>query len=637
MKLIANAVLCVLAIGNCVFSGEDTDPTRVSLLTELLTDKRSEIRGESAEELEEIGPEAKAAVPTLIALLADEAVCDSGLNYIVQVRDTAEDALIAIGSESVPALTEAVARGKPLVSDGAVYALGQIGPKAQTSLPTVIEAINNGADLNLRRRIVRSLAKIDQTGELAIPVMVESLQDEDKYVRRGAAEALGAYGPRAQRAVPSLLKALQDKEPYVRGGAAVSLGDIRASSDHVVAALILLLEDPSGYYYAVSNDMCDWRTVADDAARALGTVGHDAEKVVPPLIETLRKHGPALRTGAVRALGEFGPAAKDAISDLLAAIGNAELSLASRRIAALALAKIACNTQSSVPELKRMLHGQDEGARMGAALVLLSIDADRHKDALQVLSAALEDKELRYFAVRAHTQLGPAAAPAVPQLLAHLEDDEGWSLNWDVAQALGSIGPSAAAAGPKLIKHFRWTDLDHETVTEALLGIGPAAIPDLIETLRSQKCDKKVRIGVANTLGRFGRRAKSAVPALLGLFDDPSHLVRQAAAAALGEIGCQATTVVPALVGRLDDSRCAVRAEAARSLGCFRSKAGSAVEALVSALNDEYVDVRANAAGALKQIGPAARVALPALKEAMKDRNTYVQTVVQTAIQELSE
>src|SRR5262245_34092844 len=52
--------------------------------------------------------------------------------------------------------------------------------------------------------------------EETVPVLIEALSDEDKEVRSGAAEALGAIGPQAKEALPQLTNALRDKSALVR-------------------------------------------------------------------------------------------------------------------------------------------------------------------------------------------------------------------------------------------------------------------------------------------------------------------------------------------------------------------------------------------------------------------------------------
>lgn len=61
---------------------------------------------------------------------------------------------------------------------------------------------------------------------VAVPALVDALKDEDTFIRRDAARALGKFGPDAVDAVPPLRVLLTDKEPSVRKAAAQSLKQI---------------------------------------------------------------------------------------------------------------------------------------------------------------------------------------------------------------------------------------------------------------------------------------------------------------------------------------------------------------------------------------------------------------------------
>lgn len=61
---------------------------------------------------------------------------------------------------------------------------------------------------------------------IVVPALVEALKDEDPFIRRDAARALGKFGPDAVDAVPPLRVLLTDKEPSVRKAAAQSLKQI---------------------------------------------------------------------------------------------------------------------------------------------------------------------------------------------------------------------------------------------------------------------------------------------------------------------------------------------------------------------------------------------------------------------------
>ena len=59
-----------------------------------------------------------------------------------------------------------------------------------------------------------------------VPVLADALNDEDTFIRRDAARALGTFGPSAKEAAPKLQVLLNDKEPSVRKAAAESLKKI---------------------------------------------------------------------------------------------------------------------------------------------------------------------------------------------------------------------------------------------------------------------------------------------------------------------------------------------------------------------------------------------------------------------------
>jgi predicted NACHT family NTPase len=77
--------------------------------------------------------------------------------------------------------------------------------------------------LEVREWLKVNLLEMTRSG-CAVPFLARSLQDEDSYVRRTAAEALGEIGNEA--AVNSLIAALQDEDSDVRRRAAKALKEI---------------------------------------------------------------------------------------------------------------------------------------------------------------------------------------------------------------------------------------------------------------------------------------------------------------------------------------------------------------------------------------------------------------------------
>jgi HEAT repeat protein len=82
------------------------------------------------------------------------------------------------------------------------------------------------ADPAKRQHAVHMLRDRANEGEAVVPVLIEALADEDTYVRRDAARALGQFGAEARDAIPPLLASLHDKEPSVRKASAQALKQI---------------------------------------------------------------------------------------------------------------------------------------------------------------------------------------------------------------------------------------------------------------------------------------------------------------------------------------------------------------------------------------------------------------------------
>ena len=139
-------------------------------------------------------------------------------------------------------------------------------------------------DLDFIRSVV---VAIGQTHAKLVQKLVNALQDENSYVRRNAASALGNIGNQA--AVEPLIKALQDEESYVRSNAAEALG--KTGDKAAVQPLIKALQDKNPY-------------VRSNAAWALGKIGNQA--AVEPLINALQDNKVYyVRRYAAEALGKI--------------------------------------------------------------------------------------------------------------------------------------------------------------------------------------------------------------------------------------------------------------------------------------------------------------------------------------------
>jgi HEAT repeat protein len=214
-------------------------------------------------------------------------------------------------------LIGAVKGGNADQRSDACMLLAQIGPVTADVIPALLGALQD-ENHHVRQAAAYALGSFGPASKDAVPSLVAALKDRDRFVRRSAAEALGKirpaakeaalalgkFGPAAVDAVPDLIGALQDRHPFMRLEAAEALGRIGPAVKAAVQALTEARRQDSDFRMPTA------------AALALFRLG------VPP-IDDLKDHEESFpareirRSAALKALGEMGPAAKDAVPALV--------------------------------------------------------------------------------------------------------------------------------------------------------------------------------------------------------------------------------------------------------------------------------------------------------------------------------
>jgi HEAT repeat protein/S1-C subfamily serine protease len=210
----------------------------------LETMKVKEIRPKAILALAKIGPEAKEAVPVLAANLEDR---DSRIMAIKALGEIGKEAKVAVPKmtqllaerdkdlrltiltalkEMGPAAKEAVsAIGNCLdfkdkeVSLQALEVLGGLGPDAKAAVGDIIRLFldeDTSPTNTLRGKAVDTLAKI---GKPAVQRVHQALKQSNKFVRIGAAQALGQIGPDAKEATSSLRQMSNSPDPLLHQAA----------------------------------------------------------------------------------------------------------------------------------------------------------------------------------------------------------------------------------------------------------------------------------------------------------------------------------------------------------------------------------------------------------------------------------
>ncbi|MFH1480091.1 MAG: HEAT repeat domain-containing protein [Pseudomonadota bacterium] len=162
----------------------------------------------------------------------------------------------------------------------ALEALGEL--KDPRAVPPLIAALKD------RNTAVQGIAKgsLIRIGKVAVPNLLEALEDGHPHVREFAAEMLGKI--KDSRSVQSLIHTLRDQEPSVRGSAALALG--RIGDPKGVQPLLSVLQDGDPY-------------VRGNVASALGLI-KDSRSVLP-LIEMIHDQDMSVRGKAAAALGKI--------------------------------------------------------------------------------------------------------------------------------------------------------------------------------------------------------------------------------------------------------------------------------------------------------------------------------------------
>ena len=186
----------------------------------------------------------------------------------------------------------------PVDRGRAAYCLGNMGKRAAPAVPFLIGNLhdrsplqwrdlrgNFGEKTTLREEAEQALRKI--IGDFSdVELLIAVLKNENAYVRKYAAEALGNIGD--DRAVEPLSAALKDKNSDVRREVAKALGKI---GEPAVEPLIAALKDENA-------------DVRKYAADVLGEIG--GARAFEPLIAALKDENADVRREAVWSLRDIG-------------------------------------------------------------------------------------------------------------------------------------------------------------------------------------------------------------------------------------------------------------------------------------------------------------------------------------------
>jgi HEAT repeat protein len=509
----------------------------IPVLMDQLREADQNERYRAAEALEKIGLKAGTAVPALIQAAQNPAGTQDGesIEHAQMVAVRALGALGPAAKDAVPALTELLKHKSWWIISVAAEALGAIGPDARSAVPVLHRLLpgpggrpEEGVSY-ARLATAKALWRLEGRPEPVVPVLIQLLKDQDRYVRKEAADALGQMGPKASAAGPELRQALAGKPvrqmEETELDMLISFADALGRVDPKAAVAVHFLVDALGD--------SSYRN-REKATRALGRMGPRAREGIAALRrqlhageEPLSPDEWAMRLAAAEALWSINQRADEVLGVFAAVLDKVPANFC--REAAGALGRMGPAAQAAVPTLASALNYEDSLDNAydytrylesrAAPFDALGRIGPVAKAAVPALRGALADPDPggRVHAAEALWRVSGRTDEAVPVLCAVLGERSGQMRLW-AGETLGRMGAAAAAAVPALQK----------------------GLLDEYEDVRAQ---------AATTLGAIGAAAKPAVPALVRALKDPDPAVCEAAGRALRQIDPEAARKAGVLKG----------------------------------------------------------------------------------------
>jgi HEAT repeat protein len=330
-------------------------------LLELLREGVGEqVREAAATALGKMGKEARAAVGALVQLLADSrpalsAQAARALGNIgcadgrvraalvrlwppaPQLRAGSVQVAIALCKLHIPAegllgtVTRALmADQDPCLRKAAAEALAWCGKKETDVVPALLAASLGDTNEEVRQLAQAGLdhmrlahgeaiglcarqlgessyaeAALRQSGQLAVPALLEALGREASATRVKAARTLGCLGEAAAAAAPALTAAVHDDDLDVRLAAVKGLWGITQTAEVVVPALVELLAGKGAAGLEAGEPR---RRFLQTVMEALGRIGAPAAAAVPALTALAKDDNRHVRESALITLGKIAPA-----------------------------------------------------------------------------------------------------------------------------------------------------------------------------------------------------------------------------------------------------------------------------------------------------------------------------------------
>jgi HEAT repeat protein len=522
----------------------------------------------------------------------------------------------AIDGRSLESWTKELGKDDPLAREEALDALARLGPNAKPSLDAIRPLLKDALP-TVRARAAVALWKIEGKTDAALPVLVETARRPSRTIRQLLLDAVGGPGPDAKALAPALVECFNDRDPNLKSRC---MQLFREMGQGGLDGLRIGLErdDP---------------VIRESCLKAIGQLGPQAAEAVPAVRLRLKDQEPALRVLAARTLWQVNQDTTT-LPVLLAIVAGKDARARADAIGVIFLFKPM--PREAIPALEAALNESDPRTRVSAAAALFHMDG-RTKDTLPVLLAGFKDSSgfgPRLVARDALAQMRDAAREIVPALVQYIPSaPQTPTMQQDLVNILGHMGDEAVEPLTKLLDDER--QFCRAVAINALAGTGEKGCSALAAALpKAEMSDKKL---ICTAISRYSGRSNAVPLALAGLLKEEDNLgLANDAMYALFNLGRRAAPATPAIVDIVRDSTLSerVRERAFRFFLAVGPSGKDAVPRLVEMLKAEKPPegVLLSTLVALGAIGPAAREAIPGIKACVKDATPRIRAAALAAL-----
>ncbi len=394
------------------------------------------VRGEGAEGLALLGPDATRAIPELVKALADKndfvrrsvtrALRLAGQPSAKDFPDLLPDLLPSLDSTSPDARAYVLA---------ALALLGGTADAAQAA-PAVLRKVDD-PDAKVRLQAMRALGRMAGGDAVvdkdALTGLEKGLQDADKSVRGAAAESLATSVPSVRANLPKLTALLKNPQPEVRTEGAKAIARLGEKGKPAVPELL-------------DAARSDNRELRKAGFVALNAVNATPQEMLPVLRTGLKDEDVDVRRAALVAAGKAKGAAKDLVPVIVDSLADSDV-----RIPALkSLAEIGPDAAGGAQTVANLLV-TEKAMRMEtlSTLEAMKLNGTTLQLVLPRLTALFEDEKQEPIREKVAEVLAAIGKPLIPDLLRMLADPNADKRS-GAAATLAAMGPTAQSAAPTL-------------------------------------------------------------------------------------------------------------------------------------------------------------------------------------------